>query len=698
MEKNAKTALIILPLFRSPDIYFELKGYMKIANQLKAAGYERVVVISPWQDLDADFPVISRELQGQGAEYAYFGKVSGLKLKVKDFGGSRFVRMGNAIKDYILKKGCDLLVAGVEGAAGFIVLQALRTGVFSNPFPFITFARTPFAWNNENRRNWFNNGQEDTKLNWAENYLMANANLTVFESECLEKEFRRQTPDWAGETKVWSVINAGLGTTRLKTGTDLLIHLDGSLTENAFILDDWFVAAARDSKNKLSQYPKIHVIYDWQSPEMRQVERKYKNLGGKEIGFYFSENQKKTKELLESISPATVILLENPVHNSPYLLAGRDSKISFLAPDNGNASEWIAKAGLVEPKGGKIFQQINSPPEKPAHEPGLVSGLSNDFPLTPAYFENPNGTGPEQSPKTEPNVSICIAYFNYGQYLPDLLTSLEAQDYPDFEVIVVNDGSTEEDSNRVFDNLAKKYADKPWKFLKKQNGGIGHTRNFASHQAEGKYIIFMDADNLAREGMISNFVRAIETSGSDLVTCHLTAFENQTQIDNDDPAFFYRPIGPCLEVGFLENVFGDANFIVRREALLNVGGFGEDRSTSFEDWELMAKMALKGFRLEVMPAPAFWYRYLEGGFSRVTNQFANQRRVIKAYEEYLPGFGKNILTQLTYPLWIQNREKGRLLDSVYGRIIKKFAKVGNRMFPSDSPHYKLARRIVRKIL
>jgi hypothetical protein len=63
----------------------------------------------------------------------------------------------------------------------------------------------------------------------------------------------------------------------------------------------------------------------------------------------------------------------------------------------------------------------------------------------------------------------------------------------------------------------------------------------------------------------------------------------------------------------------------------SVGGFEEDRGTSFEDWEAFVKLAGRGLVVDVVPDHLFYYRHLPSGFSRVTDPLANRRRVLRRF-------------------------------------------------------------------
>jgi hypothetical protein len=134
------------------------------------------------------------------------------------------------------------------------------------------------------------------------------------------------------------------------------------------------------------------------------------------------------------------------------------------------------------------------------------------------------GTAPRQSPSGA-GVDVCIPYFNKGRYLPQLLAALEHQSTQGFTVTVVNDASTDEESVRTFEEMAKLYEPRGWTFISnEENRGLSATRNLAASQGSGKYVVFVDADNVPALDMISRFRTSIERSGDDCLTSYMDAF------------------------------------------------------------------------------------------------------------------------------------------------------------------------------
>ena len=261
----------------------------------------------------------------------------------------------------------------------------------------------------------------------------------------------------------------------------------------------------------------------------------------------------------------------------------------------------------------------------------------------------------------QPLVSVCVPHFNHGRFLIQLLSSLADSDYGHFEVIAIDDGSTDPDSRELFDRLASKYGHLGWKLVRKSsNEGVGATRNFAAGIAHGEFLIFMDADNLARPDMISTFVRGMQASGVDCLTCHLLAFEGDSPNTFNDvvPVYKYMPIGPCIEVACLENVLGDANMCIRKSVFDKLKGFTVDSDTSFEDWEFLVKLCVNGYKLEVVPKVLFYYRILNSSMTRVTDNYLNRRRVLRSFVGLDELTTKRMVEAVLVPLYLRG------LDSV----------------------------------
>ena len=119
--------------------------------------------------------------------------------------------------------------------------------------------------------------------------------------------------------------------------------------------------------------------------------------------------------------------------------------------------------------------------------------------------------------KSRKKVSVIIPVYNVEKYLEKCLNSLILQTLSDIEIVIVNDGSTD-DSQKIIDKFAEKYPDKI-KAYEKENGGAAEARNFALSKATGEYIGFVDSDDYVAVDMYEKLYNAAIRDNADIVTC-----------------------------------------------------------------------------------------------------------------------------------------------------------------------------------
>lgn len=131
-----------------------------------------------------------------------------------------------------------------------------------------------------------------------------------------------------------------------------------------------------------------------------------------------------------------------------------------------------------------------------------------------------------------PTISVIVPVYNASAYLNKCIDSILAQTYRDFELILVNDGSTD-DSLAVCNKYAE--ADSRIIALNKENGGQGTARNAALDRACGEYIAFVDADDSVKPEMLEQMLKALRQTESDMAVCGI-AVDNGIYI-TDKPVF-----------------------------------------------------------------------------------------------------------------------------------------------------------------
>ena len=111
-------------------------------------------------------------------------------------------------------------------------------------------------------------------------------------------------------------------------------------------------------------------------------------------------------------------------------------------------------------------------------------------------------------------VSIIVPVYNVERYLEECVQSLVKQSYSDIEIILVDDGS-KDSSGKMCDQFEKE--DSRIKVIHKENAGLGFARNSGLDVAKGKYVTFIDSDDVADENLIENLIQGIHENNAD--TC-----------------------------------------------------------------------------------------------------------------------------------------------------------------------------------
>lgn len=103
----------------------------------------------------------------------------------------------------------------------------------------------------------------------------------------------------------------------------------------------------------------------------------------------------------------------------------------------------------------------------------------------------------------KPHISIVVPVYNVENYLPQCLNSILSQSYKNYELIVVDDGSTDR-SSEICDEFGKR--DNRIKVLHKKNGGVGSARNYGLSMVSGEWLIFIDSDDYLLDGALDIMV------------------------------------------------------------------------------------------------------------------------------------------------------------------------------------------------
>lgn len=191
-----------------------------------------------------------------------------------------------------------------------------------------------------------------------------------------------------------------------------------------------------------------------------------------------------------------------------------------------------------------------------------------------------------------PFFSILIPCYNGAKTLAATLDSVAVQTFRDFEVVIVNDGSTDESPQ-----IIETYADKlPINVIHQENAGLGAARNAGIRNSTGEFVAFLDADDLWLENKLERVYDLVnKLNGGVDVICHSEDMQRDgvsLQILKHGPNTTYS------DLLFKGNTLSPSATCVRRTMLVEVGLFSLDKKGhGAEDWDLWLKLAKHNARI-----------------------------------------------------------------------------------------------------
>ncbi|MBY3068206.1 glycosyltransferase family 2 protein [Rhizobium laguerreae] len=217
---------------------------------------------------------------------------------------------------------------------------------------------------------------------------------------------------------------------------------------------------------------------------------------------------------------------------------------------------------------------------------------------------------------TKPLVSVVIPAFNASRYIELTLRSAGRQTYRNLEIIVINDGSTD-DTAKVVEQVA--LDDSRIRLLSTLNWGVAAARNTGIQEAVGRYVAFLDADDLWHHTKIEKQVNALDRLSPQWAAVYVL----HHIIDHDDEII--RSCRPDVARGYIfarhltfKYVGNGSALLVRRDAALEIGGFDSSYAAAgiggCEDLDFELRLAAR-YHIDVIPEPLVGYRQYPGNMS-----------------------------------------------------------------------------------
>ena len=230
-------------------------------------------------------------------------------------------------------------------------------------------------------------------------------------------------------------------------------------------------------------------------------------------------------------------------------------------------------------------------------------------------------------------VSVIIPCYNQGHFLAEAVHSVLAQTYPHLEIILVNDGSTDENTNQIIDAIEIGRGQK----ILTANRGLSEARNIAIEHAKGSYILALDADNKMAPGFLEKTVAVLQQDASlDIVYTDAWYFGSKTGEWKQPEVEF-----PLM----LKRNLVDACTLYRKTVWEVCKGYKKNMLYGWEDWDFWLSAHENSCRFYHLKEPLFYYRIGDTSMRDQIELFKKRKQYLEQqlilnhpllYQQYFP--------------------------------------------------------------
>jgi len=229
-----------------------------------------------------------------------------------------------------------------------------------------------------------------------------------------------------------------------------------------------------------------------------------------------------------------------------------------------------------------------------------------------------------------PRVSVVATCFKNDDTLEEALASVDDQTFRDFEVLVVDDGSTGSATLAALAGIDPARA----RVLRTANRGLPAARNHGVQHSRGELLCCLDADDRLHPEWLAKAVAAFERDpGLAFVSHWLRAF--------GDEEWDWKPTD-CGFPALLDVNTVNGAALVRRTAWEAVGGQDEALREGCEDWDFWIALVERGYRGAILPEILFFYRRRAGSMSRALVGEAHRRLYLQLIERHPDSFARHL--------------------------------------------------------
>jgi glycosyltransferase involved in cell wall biosynthesis len=257
-----------------------------------------------------------------------------------------------------------------------------------------------------------------------------------------------------------------------------------------------------------------------------------------------------------------------------------------------------------------------------------------------------------------PTVSVIIPSYQQEEFLGDAVASVVAQTWTDWEIVIVDDGSTDATVETAL-RLIEKHPDRRLRLLRQQNQGVSSARNNAIAASTGRYILPLDADDMLAPQMLEKTVALLESDRS--VSIAYTDYEWFGVESRRVTAGVWTTNAMCVmnQLGYC--------CLYRRGTWAGAGGYNSGQ-THYEDWDFWLACIEKGYTARRVPESLFLYRLRPG--TRTDEALLRHTELLRELAANHPPLFTLRRRIGRYAFW-KWRGLGRRIGSAYARVTRR---------------------------
>lgn len=211
-------------------------------------------------------------------------------------------------------------------------------------------------------------------------------------------------------------------------------------------------------------------------------------------------------------------------------------------------------------------------------------------------------------------VSIIIPCYNKAPYIAETIESALSQTYPDIEIVVIDDGSTDDSAS-----IINRYCSRGIKFIQQKNQGVCIARNNAIHQSTGEFIVPLDADDLLAPTYIQKCIEWFCDNSSTKLVYTLGEFFGDRTGAISIPPYDWNTL--------LWYSIIPATSMYRRADFDRIGGYNPNMQYALEDWDFYLSLLGPSDIAHLIEEPLLRYRIVKG--ARNTGINPNKEAIFK---------------------------------------------------------------------